>query len=263
MGQNLAVSNPSSIEETAWELFETGSYEEVIEIAKKNPNHVFLNHLSGIAGFESGSNYEINYFLKGSSVLTPLLEAYLLKESGKSREAAKKFLAYFRSSSVPVSYSILKTGILVSEDAVDFKTVLDLISVYKIRFSDDSFCKSEFFSNYHLRNYKEAIQVFAENVKRLSEERDVMGALGLAFVYMGKFDEAKSVLEKIPGYEELPTFDEKKKEFSERIASIPKMEAKRRSLSIQELIDLGFAYLFSENFKKAEEVFSELVAAHP
>lgn len=79
---------------------------------------------------------------------------------------------------------------------MDFKTVLDLISVYKIRFSDDSFCKSEFFSNYHLRNYKEAIQVFAENVKRLSEERDVMGALGLAFVYMGKFDEAKSVLEK-------------------------------------------------------------------
>lgn len=35
MGQNLAVSNPSSIEETAWELFGTGSYEEVIEIAKK------------------------------------------------------------------------------------------------------------------------------------------------------------------------------------------------------------------------------------
>ncbi|EMG21446.1 hypothetical protein LEP1GSC150_1453 [Leptospira interrogans serovar Copenhageni str. LT2050] len=41
------------------------------------------------------------------------------------------------------------------------------------------------------------------------------------------------------------------------------MEAKRKSLSIQELIDLGFAYLFSENFKKAEEVFSELVAVHP
>ncbi|EMJ94941.1 hypothetical protein [Leptospira alstonii] len=262
MGQNLAVSNPSSIEETAWELFETGSYEEVIAIAKKNPNHVFLNHLSGIAGFESGSDHEINFFLKGSSVLTPLLEAYLLKEAGKSRESAKKFHSYFKSVSVPIACSSLRTGILVSEDAVDFKTVLDLISVYKSRFSDDFFCKAEFFSNYHLRNYKEAVQVFAENAKRLSEERDVMGALGLALVYMGKFDEAKSVLEKIPGYEELPTFDEKKKEFSEKIASIPKMEAKRKSLSMQELIDLGFAYLFSENFKKAEEVFSELVAAH-
>ncbi|EMF99853.1 hypothetical protein LEP1GSC123_3603 [Leptospira borgpetersenii str. 200701203] len=38
------------------------------------------------------------------------------------------------------------------------------------------------------------------------------------------------------------------------------MEAKRKSLSMQELIDLGFAYLFSENFQKAEEVFRELVA---
>lgn len=119
-----------------------------------------------------------------------------------------------------------------------------------------------FFSNYHLRNYKEAIQVFAENAKRLAEERDVMGALGLALVYIGKFDEAKSVLEKIPGYKELPTFDEKKKEFSEKIASIPKMEAKRKSLSMRELIDLGFAYLFSENFQKAEEVFRELAASN-
>ncbi|WP_061207247.1 tetratricopeptide repeat protein [Leptospira santarosai] len=262
MGQNLAVSNPSSIEETAWELFETGSYEEVIEIAKKNPNHAFLNHLSGIAGFESGSDCEINYFLKGTSVLTPLLEAYLLKEAGKFREAAKKYHSYFKSSSVPIAYSTLRTGILVSESAVDFKTVLDLISIYKTRFSSDSFCKAEFFSNYHLRNYKEAIQVFAENAKRLAEERDVMGALGLALVYIGKFDEAKSVLEKIPGYKELPTFDEKKKEFSEKIASIPKMEAKRKSLSMRELIDLGFAYLFSENFQKAEEVFRELAASN-
>ncbi|PJZ56599.1 tetratricopeptide repeat protein [Leptospira barantonii] len=262
MGQNLAVSNPSSIEESAWELFETGSYEEVISIAKENPNHVFLNHLSGIAGFESGSDHGINYFLKGSSVLTPLLDAYLLKEAGKFREAAKKFHGYFKTASVPVAYSILRTAILVSEDAVDFKVVLDLIPIYKARFSNDYFCKAEFFSNYHLRNYKEALQVFAENAKRLSEERDVMGALGLALVHTGKFEEAKSVLEKIPGYEELPTFDEKKKQFSEKIASIPKMEAKRKSLSMKELIDLGFAYLFSENFKKAEEVFSELVAVH-
>ncbi|MCG6168252.1 tetratricopeptide repeat protein [Leptospira sp. FAT2] len=262
MGQNLAVSNPSSIEESAWELFETGSYEEVIEIAKNNPNHVFLNHLSGIAGFESGSDHGINYFLKGSSVLSPLLEAYVLKEAGKFREAAKKFYAYFKTTSVPVSYAILRTGILTSEDAVDFKTVLELISLYKARFSNDYFCKAEFFSNYHLRNYKESIQVFAENAKRLTEERDVMGALGLALVHLGKFDEAKSVLEKIPGYEELPSFDDKKKEFSEKIASIPKMEAKRKSLTVPERIELGFAYLFSENFKKAEEIFSELVAAH-
>ncbi|TGK37481.1 tetratricopeptide repeat protein [Leptospira gomenensis] len=261
MGQSLAVSNQTSVEETAWELFETGSYEGVIGIAKKNPNHVFLNHLSGIAEFESGSERGINYFLKGSSVLTPLVEAYLLKEAGKFRESAKKFREYFRASSVPVAYSILRTAILVSEDAVDFKTVLDLLAIYKARFANDYFCKTEFFSNYHLRNYKEAIQVFGENAKRLSEERDVMGALGLALVHLGKFDEAKSILEKIPGYEELPTFEEKKKEFSEKIASIPKMEAKRKNLSVSELIDLGFAYLFSENFKKAEEVFGELIAA--
>ncbi|OCC28243.1 Uncharacterized protein GNX_3228 [Leptospira interrogans serovar Canicola] len=42
MGQNLAVSNPSSIEETAWELFETGSYEEVIEIAQKKSESCFF-----------------------------------------------------------------------------------------------------------------------------------------------------------------------------------------------------------------------------
>ncbi|TGK25212.1 tetratricopeptide repeat protein [Leptospira stimsonii] len=261
MGQNLAVSNFTSIEESAWECFETGSYEEVIAIAKKNPSHVFLNHLSGIAEFESGAETGINYFLKGSSVLSPLVEAYLLKEGGKLREAAKKFHEYFRSSSVPVAYSILRTGILASEDAVDFKTALDLLAIYKGRFTNDYFCKTEFFANYHLRKYKEAVQVFAENAKRLTGERDVLGALGLALVHLGNFEEAKTVLQRIPGYEELPTFEDKKKEFSEKIASIPKMEAKRKSLSSSELIDLGFAYLFSENFKKAEEVFSELVAA--
>jgi len=51
-------------------------------------------------------------------------------------------------------------------------------------------------------------------------------------------------------------FEEKKKELKSIIESIPELESKQ-DLSTEEIRNLGFAYLFSENYKKAEEIFKK------
>lgn len=259
MAKSSALSTQVSLEESAWELFETGAYEEVTLLAEKNPKNVFLNHLRAVGEFESGIHTANNFPLEGKTVLSPLLSGYLQKAEGNTKEAAKSFHEYFMASSSPVSYAILKTGIKTCEEVAFHKASFDLIQRYKALFNDAYFCRLEFFSNYHLRRFEDALRTFKENTESLKEDRDVLAALGLCFVHIGKFDEARSILEKLPGAGEIPSFEDKVTEYSQVIREIPKYEARRRDLSRKELLDLGYAYLFSESYKKAEEVFTSLV----
>ncbi|EPG67160.1 tetratricopeptide repeat protein [Leptospira wolffii] len=260
MAKSSALSTQISLEESAWELFETGAYEEVTRLAERNPKNVFLNHLRAVGEFESGISTANNFPLEGKTVLSPLLGAYLQKSEGNTKEAARLFHEYFKASSSPVSYAILKTGIKTCEEIASYKASSDLIQRYKVLFNDSYFCRLEFFSNYHLRKFEEALRTFKENTETLKEDRDVLAALGLCFVHIGKFDEARSILEKLPGAGEIPSYEEKVTEYSQVIREIPKYESRKKELSRKELLDLGYAYLFSESYKKAEEVFTSLVS---
>ncbi|TGJ99365.1 tetratricopeptide repeat protein [Leptospira semungkisensis] len=259
MAKSSALSTQLSLEESAWELFETGAYEEVSHLAEKNPKNVFLNHLRAVGIFETESSTANNFLLDGKTVLTPLVGAYLHRAKGNTKEAALLFHEYFKASSSPVSYSILKTGIKTCEEMGAYKACADLIQRYKALFNDGYFCRLEFFSNYHLRKFEDALKTFKENSEQLKEDRDVLAALGLCFVHIGKFDEAVNILEKLPGAGEIPTYEEKVTEYSDKIKEIPKYESRRKELNKQELLDLGYAYLFSASYKKAEEVFTSLV----
>ncbi|PJZ26297.1 hypothetical protein CH352_06910 [Leptospira hartskeerlii] len=260
MAKSSALSTQLSLEESAWELFETGAYEEVSKLAEKNPKSVFLNHLRAVCEFETETNTANNFPLEGKTVLTPLLGAYLHRAKGNSKEAAVLFHEYFKASSSLVSYSILTTGIKACEEVGAHKACADLIQRYKALWSDGYFSKLEFFSLYHLRKFEEALKIFKENSESLKEDRDVLAALGLCFVHIGRFEDACNILEKLPGAGEIPSYEDKVTEYSDRIKNIPKFEARKKELSRTELLDLGYAYLFSESYKKAEEVFTSLVS---
>ncbi len=261
MAKSSALSTQISLEESAWELFETGAYEEVTLYAERNPKNVFLNHLRAVGEFETEIGTANNFLLDGKTVLTPLVSAYLHRAEGNTKESARLFHEYFKASSSPVSYAILKTGIKTCEEVVAYKACSDLIQRYKVLFNDGFFCRLEFFSHYHLRKFEDALKAFKENSESLKEDRDVLAALGLCFVHIGKFDEARNILEKLPGAGEIPSFEEKVTEYSQVIREIPKYESRKKELSKKELLKLGYAYLFSESYKKAEEVFTSLVSS--
>ncbi|EQA43297.1 tetratricopeptide repeat protein [Leptospira broomii serovar Hurstbridge str. 5399] len=260
MAKSAALSTQVSLEESVWELFETGSYEEVVRVAERHPENVFINHLRAITEFETGGESANNFPLEGKTVLTPLLAGYLHRANGRVKEAALLFHEYFKASSSLVSYSILKTGIKTCEEAGGHKAALDLILRYKALFKDNYFAKLEFFSFYYLRKFEEALVAFKDNASILKEDRDVLAALGLCLVQLGKFEEAKGILEKLPGAGEIPSYEEKVTEYAPVIQSISVYEKRRKELSKKELLDLGYAYLFSESYKKAEEVFTFLVS---
>ncbi|PJZ70573.1 hypothetical protein CH373_05775 [Leptospira perolatii] len=261
MAKSVALSTQPSVEESTWELFETEEYKEVIRVSEAYPNNVFINHLRCLAELEIGSvSKHHDYLLKERTILTPLVSAYLHKIQGKHKEAAKLFHEYFRASSVPISYSILKVGILTCEEAYAYQSALDLISRYKALFADSQFARLEFYCNFHVRNFEGAVSVFKENLKIFTEDRNTLATLGICLVHIGRFEEAKDILEKLPGAGEIPSFEEKTEEYKDVIQSIPSYEKRRNKLSEKELLNLGFGYLFSESFEKAEKVFLELIA---
>ncbi len=53
--ENLSFRSP--LEKEAWESFEVGSFDDVWDLAVKNPDQVFLQHLAYLASAEMEKEY--------------------------------------------------------------------------------------------------------------------------------------------------------------------------------------------------------------
>ncbi|MCC6275065.1 MAG: tetratricopeptide repeat protein [Leptospiraceae bacterium] len=256
-----ALHSEKNLEKESWELFEVGSYEEVISLAKNNPSNALLVHLGIIALFESGSAEakNISRVTKGTSVFLPLVSAYEFYSSKNHKSAVEKVAEYFKSPNAPLCLNIANFGVKLALKEEDFHSALFIISLYKKRKKENPFLEEEIESLYSLNSHKEVIEVFRENLAVLKDNSDVQLRVGLSLFSLNKFKEAEAILRNIPGYNSLPTFEDKKKEYSNVISRIPSLE-KRKDLSLHEISELGFAYLFSENYQKAESVFTRLLA---
>ncbi|MBE7410567.1 MAG: tetratricopeptide repeat protein [Leptospiraceae bacterium] len=255
------LQSGANLERESWELFEVGSYDEVISLAKQNPSNSLLVHLGVIALFESGSvdAKNLSGVAKGTSVFLPLVNAYIASNFKNSKLANEKLSEYFKSSNPPLCFSIVNFGVKLAMKEKDFHNVLFIISLYKKRKKENPFLEFEIESLYYLNSFQEVIEVFKENIPKLKDNRDVQMRVGLSLYSLNKFKEAETILKNIPGYTSLPTFEDKRNEYNELINQIPLLE-KKKDLNKREISDLGFAYLFSENYQKAESIFMKLLA---
>jgi tetratricopeptide (TPR) repeat protein len=116
------------------------------------------------------------------------------------------------------------------------------------------YCKEKIYCLFGLKKHLELIQYFKSVYNLVDNDSDVMLKVGLSLHALGKFKESEYLLEKIPDKVNLPSFEERKKEFTGIISNIKSLE-KKENLSFDELKDLGFAYLFNSDYAKAEEIF--------
>jgi hypothetical protein len=251
----LAVENQTP-EKEAWELFEVGSYDEVISIANENPNSHFLFHLSQISRFENGESIK-NYSPKGMSLLSPLVEAYVNFHSRKFEEAGNQLEIYFKNKNSLFSYPFTKLSLDVYFKLKKYDYALAIIRGYKKKFMDLAFVKEEAIALYHLKNYTEVVNLYRNHTNEMNDP-EVHRVIGMALLFLGKHQDAESILDMVPGKLKLPSFEEKRKQYEKIIINLEKIEAKRKELAPRQLEDLGFAYLFNGDYSKAESVFTDL-----
>ncbi|WCL48018.1 hypothetical protein [Leptospira sp. GIMC2001] len=257
MGQtaSLSIQNQSP-ESDAWELFEVGSNDEVIRIAKENPASHFLNHLAIIASIENGDGIH-NPSTKGITPLSPMVEAYINYKNRKKNEAANQLELYYSNKSALICYPFSKFAIDVFFSVKNYSQVLHVVTIYKKKYSDNAFLREEVISLYHNKKYQEVLSVYQSNSKELNDP-EIHRVLGLALLFLGKHKEAEKILDNIPGKLNLPSFEEKKKDYDRIIMNFPSYESKKASMTPRELEDLGFAYLFNGDYSKAEKTFLEV-----
>ena len=255
MKQAAFKQEENSIETTAWELYEVGSIDEVVRIARENPKNDFLNHLGFIAVQENTEYSDENFVTIGISPLANIAEAYRHYNNYSYKESAQSIAVHFRSQSPLTCFSIYNFSINTVFDAGMYELSYNLITRYKKDFNDDTFIKAEIESLFHLKKFNEMIRLYKSH-KDLAGNRDIQILLGLALYKLGKGEEATKILESIPEKAELPSFDEKKSQYSHVIEKIPELEKHKNDLSYKELTELGFAYLFNEDFNKAEATFN-------
>lgn len=257
MFQSIAkkIQNP---EREAWELFEVGSYEEVLQLAKKYPESRFTSHLGFLASQELGLP-PMDSFCKGVSILSPLLEAYQSSKRNQIQESSNHIEVYLKNKNIPMCYPIAKFCYTILHQVGKNELALYALKVYRNEYKNPAFVKEEAILCYKLERYNEVEQLWMTYPNELNDP-EIFRIVGMALLFLGKNSEAETILRKIQGKLKLPSFEDKKKEYSEVYKNIHQLEKSRSKLSPRQMEDLGFAYLFHSEFEKAESVFRELVA---
>lgn len=259
MAQSAIVSNKNqSPEKEAWELFEVGSYDETIRIAEGNPDSHLLAHLSILARLENGEPIPASP-TKGISIFSPMVEAYINAKNKKFSDASNQLSLYYKNQNALISYPFTRKSVDIFFRVKNYDLSIAVIRSYKKKYSDLAFIKEEAISLYFLKKYNEVISLYQMHPKELNDS-EVHRILGMALLFLGRHKDAENVLEKVPGKLKLPSFDEKKKEYDLIIKNLSSYEIKKKDLNPKDLEDLGFAYLFSGEYSKAEKTFTELTS---
>lgn len=254
----------NNLERETWESFEVGSFEDVIEAGKANPGNPLLNHLAILSKYELG--YKSSDDLRGLSasgltVFTPLVAAYTAYYSGNKSFALQKVKEYLEKNNPPLCLIITNFAVKVAFSAEAYEDCLKIIYLSEKRTGNpNEFVKERIECYFQLKKHSELIQYFKSVYKLLDSNYDIYLKAGLSLNALGKYKEAEYLFGKIPGKKELPSFEDKKQEFKPIINRISEIE-KKEILSNAELKDLGFAYLFNAEYKKAEEVFKKVAFA--
>ncbi|MCB1160643.1 MAG: hypothetical protein H7A25_17990 [Leptospiraceae bacterium] len=262
MNKQAKVANISP-EKQAWELFEVGSYEEVIEFASRYPNNSLLKHLSAIAMYENGEGNVSAGVLQaneGKSVFSPLAKAYIQYHLNNKLEAASLFNEYIQTQNRPLCFSILNFGVKASYEARAYANCLQTLELNRSVALSDSFIREKLNCYYYLKKFKEFVYFFKTKYKLIEKDFDLQLKAGLVLHNLGKYKESELILSRVPGKVELPSFEEKKKDFEPVMKKINDLE-KRDVLSFEEWKNLGFAYLFNSEYGKAEEAFKKAALA--
>jgi hypothetical protein len=195
----------------------------------------------------------------GITILSPIVEAYLYYQKKKYKEAANHLDLYYKNPNSLICYQFTKLSIAVYFSERKFSSGLNAIDAYKKKTKDKSFLPEEITGLYELKKYENVISEFQKHSGELNST-DSLRILGMSLLFLGKHKEAEKILKNISGNLNLPSFEEKRKQYSSMIQELPNIEKRSESLDKKELEDLGFAYLFNGNYEKAETTFLKLIS---
>lgn len=255
-----AKTSTNNVEREAWENFEVGSFDDVIELSRRNPNNHLLGHLAILAEYESNPSSKqiiLNKQLSGLSVFSPLVASYHNYYSGRAKTALEKFKEYVKIKNAPICLTVVRFGVKTAFDAEAYEDCLAIMNLDSKNINASYFVRERIECYFQLKKHHELIEFFRSVYKLTGEDYDLFFKAGLSLNALGKYKEAQAIFARIPKKNNIPTFEEKKKEFMPIISKISEMEAKPK-LDHDEMKDLGFGYLFSGQYKKAEEVFRKL-----
>lgn len=240
---------------SAWEEFEVGNFEEIPRFLENNPQDASLLHLYSIAYYLEHSvlpnNFETAH-LAENSFLQPLLKSMYFRKKFDFKESFSCFREFLENSKNYLTSFILSYGVKLSLEAEEYTYAWELIK------QDTSPNKEAFYAEpilhtlYYLRKFPELLGHYKKNNQFIKENAQNFFMIGMALLNLRKYREAEYFLRKYNSYD-LPKFEEMQKEMAERIERISLLEQKP-SLNFEELKELGFAYLFTNQYQKAEKV---------
>lgn len=240
---------------SGWEAFEVGNFEEIQKLMEENPQDIPLLHLSSVAYYLEHArlpeSFETSH-LSENSIFQPLLKSIYFRKKFDYKEAFscwKQFLETSRDYLIP---PILSYGVKLSIEAENYIYALELIKLDTSPNRESYYAESILHALYYLKKFSELLTHFKRNIQFIPENSQNFFMVGMALLNLKKYKEAEYFLRKFNSFS-LPKFEDLKIEMQERIQKISLLEQKT-NLNFEELKELGFAYLFTQQYQKAEKI---------
>jgi len=242
---------------TAWDLYASGSYEE-IRARFNGKESLETQDIRGLAGLELGEKLGAHaskgpfasllegmnaYHEKNDKLAAQSLGSWLLKKDFFNSLILRRFIAAARKTE---NYSLLYA---VARKHIDNKAYRETLAGPLL------------YAAYQLKKYAEVTRYF-ETYREFYRDRDDLQLVSFSLMRLGRYADAErfmlSLYKKIRGADYQLNYEKVRESYQPLIKRIPEIEKQGKKLNREERMELGMAYLFNSEYRKALKIFEAL-----
>lgn len=241
----------------AWEHYCSGDFDRLEDLHNESPSDA-VSDLAAIAKITR--NRRADVAPTGKSLFSALAEgmiAYYKKDFAKASEKLGTWLSEKNYYSV----SILET---FGNSAVKAKQYTNLYRISKKFLGIKGYTRTSaeylFYALFYTGKHAEALVIF-EKYNELLNSENIIQKAAFSMIQTNRFSDAKRILvslyERITGAKYEMDYESVRKKYEKSVEAIPQLKAVKNP-SFEQSMELGMAYLFSEKYGEAMNVFRTL-----
>lgn len=244
--------------ENMWELYLSGNYSEVAEMSGKAISGPEGNDISLLASLELG---RVEPVLGASGRYRALVEGMVAFQE-KNWKLASSSLASWLLKNEEISSMLLRRFLTAANNSDNYGLILSVSKKFIERSEFRTMLTGPLLeAAYQLKRFDEVIQFF-EQYRDSIQDVSTLQLVGFAYLHLERYKEAEKFLlflyRKLNGREYELNYDEVRSRYLPYINRLSEVKQLNGTLSSEEKMNFGMAYLLSSQYSEALSLFTEL-----
>ena len=246
--------------ESMWELYLSGNFSEIAEKNGTTISEPEINDISLLAALELG---RVEPVMGTSGRYRALVEGMVAFQE-KNWKLASSSLASWLLKNEEISSLLLRRFLTAANNSENFGLILSVSKKFIERSEFRSILADPLLdATYQLKRFDDVIQFF-EQYRDSIQEMTTLQSVGFSYLHLERYKEAEKFLlflyRKMNGRDYELNYDEVCSRYLPYMNRLSEVDKLKSSLSSEEKMNFGMAYLLSSKYSEALRLFTELSA---